>query len=669
MGDGVFSSTRDMFHTIGLIVLGSVFAVFAAAAPPARAVPNRAPLQQNAFNPLPLTSVKPKGWLLEQLRIQANGLSGHLDEFWPDLGKNSGWLGGTGESWERGPYFLDGLVPLAYLTGDARLLAKVQKWMDWTLDHPQPDGWIGPTTAKDPRHPQDWWPNFVMLKALTQYQEATADKRVIPLMEKYFAYQAKHLEERQLREWAIFRWQDEVLTILWLYNRNGDPSLLDLARKVKAQGHDWEAQFADFRFKDKVSRPDANLSSHGVNNGMAMKAAPVWWLISGDRQDRAGLGQMLQQLDRYHGQPEGIFASDEHYGGLDPSQGTELCTVVEAMFSLEVDAAILGDATLGDRLEKIGYNALPATLTADMWGHQYDQQANQVSCSLANRRWTTNGPESNIFGLQPNFGCCTANMHQGWPKLASNLWMATPDDGLAAIVYGPSEVTTVVRGGSSVTLTESTDYPFRDTVNVTVKSARPAQFPLMLRIPGWSEGARVLVNGQAETAVKAGEYLRVEREWKNGDRIELRFPMQVRTSAWYNNSIAVERGPLVYSLKIGESWHKLKQTGPAADWEVYPTTPWNYALAVDKENPSKFVEVKERPVGKQPFSVDESPVELIVKARRLPSWQVVDEQAGPLPTSPVKSRQPEETVTLVPYGAAKLRITAFPYLGPAEPER
>src|SRR6202049_1697741 len=136
------------------------------------AVPNRAPLQPNAFNPLPLTSVMPKGWLLEQLRIQARGLSGHIDEFWPDLGANSGWLGGAGESWERGPYFLDGLVPLAYLTGDPVLIGKVRKWMDWTLDHQQPEGWIGPTKNKD------WWPNYVMLKALTQFQEATGGTRV-----------------------------------------------------------------------------------------------------------------------------------------------------------------------------------------------------------------------------------------------------------------------------------------------------------------------------------------------------------------------------------------------------------------------------------------------------------------------------------------------------------
>jgi DUF1680 family protein len=591
--------------------------------------------------------------LLEQLQIQASGLSGHLDEFWPDLGPNSGWLGGTGESWERGPYFLDGLVPLAYLTGDERLIAKVRRWVDWTLANQQSDGWIGPARN------QDWWPNYLMLKVLTQDQEATSDPRVIPLMQKYFAFQAQHLEERPLKDWAIFRWQDEVMSILWLYNRTGEKSLLDLARKLHAQGHDWEAQFTDFRFQEKTIKVQGSLANHGVNNGMAMKAAAVWWLISGEPKDRENLSLMLTALDRFHGQPSGIFSADEHYAGRDPSQGTELCAVVEAMFSLETDMAILGDASLGDRLEKIAYNALPGTMTSDLWAHQYDQQSNQVIVSVADRRWATNGPDSNIFGLEPNFGCCTANMHQGWPKFAAHLWMGTADHGLAAVAYGPSAVTALVGEGTPVTVQEETDYPFAESVSLSVKTPRPVAFPLMLRIPAWAAGSTVAVNGTALAGVKTAEFFRVEREWKTGDRVEIRFPMQVRHSTWYNNSIAVERGPLVYSLKIGESWHQIKQTGPAADWEVYPTTPWNYALVIDKDDRS--FEVTELPVGHQPFSLDGAPVEIKVKARRLPEWQIVDDSAGPLPTSPVTSKRPVEIISLIPYGAAKLRITAFPF--------
>ena len=360
---------------------------------PSAPVKNRAPLQPNALYPLPLTAIKPTGWLRRQLQIQADGLSGHLDEFWPDLSANSGWLGGTGESWERGPYFLDGLVPLAYLLGDPALIGKATKWVGWTLSHQRPDGSIGPERNKD------WWPNMVMLKALTQYQEFSGDPRVIPLMQRYFRYQAAHLAERPLQEWAKFRWADEVVSILWLYNRTGDASLLELARSLQHQGYNWKAESAHLPFTRKttkeelglkpgVSNTEIALSAHGVNNAMALKTSAVWSLVSGDASDRQAARQQLGEIEKYHLLPSGIFSCDEHLAGPDPVQGTELCSVVEAQFSLEQMIAILGDASLADRLEKIAFNALPATFSADMWAHQYDQQPNQVLCTLKDRDWT-----------------------------------------------------------------------------------------------------------------------------------------------------------------------------------------------------------------------------------------------------------------------------------------
>lgn len=619
-------------------------------------MPHRSPLAPNSFYSLPLGSVRPAGWLRDQLRLQADGLSGHLDEFWPDLGPQSAWLGGSGEGWERGPYYVDGLVPLAYLLSDPELVVKARKWVDWALDHQRPNGAIGPEKNLD------WWPNMLMLKALTQFQEATGDSRVIPFLQKYVAYQLANIDKQPLHEWAIYRWQDEVVSLVWLYDRTGDPAALQLAHKLREQGYNWNAQFTNFGYTDKASRSNANLKTHGVNNAMALKAAAVWSLISDREQERKAAYQMLAELDRYHLQANGMHAADEHYAGRDPSQGVELCAVVEAMFSYETELAILGDAALGDRLEKVAFNALPGTFSPDMWAHQYDQQPNQVLVSLAKRNWATNGPESNIFGLEPNFGCCTANLHQGWPKFAASLWMATPERGLAAVVYGPSEVTALVAGGAKAHLIEQTEYPFRDRVTIQVELDREATFPLVLRIPGWAGAARVSVNGANITGVTAGSFATVARRWKNGDKVELVFPMDIRLARDYHNSAVVERGPLVYSLAIGESWRKLKQTGPAADWEVSPTSPWNYALTLDWSSPSRSFDVTEQKVPKQPFSSEGAPVVMTGRARRLPEWNIDASSAGVLPVSPVESKQPEEKVRLIPYGAAKLRVTNFPWL-------
>jgi hypothetical protein len=649
----------------GLLASVSIRPLLASPESSNTAVPNRAPLAPNAFYPLPLGTVRPTGWLRAQLELQANSLSGHLDETWADVGPNSGWLGGKGESWERGPYFLDGLVPLAHLLDDQRLKAKAQKYLDWTLGSQTQTGFFGPASN------DDWWPRMVMLKVLTQHHEATADPRVLPLMQRYFQFQLAELPRRPLRDWGKFRWQDNALTVLWLYNRTGDPALLDLVRLLHQQGYDWIAHFADFKYKDRITAEyiklnedgglkDLALSTHGVNNGQAIKTGAIWSMLSGAESDRRAVAHMLAELDQYHGLPNGMFSCDEHLAGPNPSQGSELCTVVEAMFSLEQSLAILGDPAFGDRLERLAFNALPGTISDDMWSHQYNQEPNQVECSLHHKPWTTDGPESNLFGLEPNFGCCTANFHQGWPKFAASLWMLSPaqsqsSEGLVAAAYAPCE-TRIQLGSTPVHLVEETSYPFRGTIRIIVNPASPLAFPLSLRIPTWATGATIRVNGQPQPAPSAGTFARIQRTWKSGDRVEIAFPMQPRTSTWFHNSIAVERGPLVFSLPIGESWVKLRERGLTADWQIYPTTAWNYAL-----NPEPIT-ATESELPEHPFRAAQTPVKLHAKARKLPDWRAEDGVANPLPLSPVTSPEPEETVTLIPYAAAKLRITAFPQL-------
>jgi uncharacterized protein len=645
---------------------------------PSKVVRNRAPLAASAFYLLPLGSIRPTGWLKGQLEIQASGLSGHLDETWADVGPNSAWLGGKGEAWERGPYFLDGLVPLAWTLGDSRLKSKAQRFVDWTLEHQASNGMIGPASN------DDWWPRYVMLKALTQYQEFTGDPRVIPAIDRYLRYQLATLPTRPLRDWGKFRWQDELLTVIWLYNRTGSQYLLDLARTLHTQGYDWMAQFADFKYTRKITPEfikldedhglrDISLATHGVNNGQAIKTGPVWSLVSGKRDDSSAVLKMIAELDKYHGLPNGMFSCDEHLAGPDPSQGSELCTVVEYMFSLEHALAITGDPALGDRLEKLAFNALPGTFTDDMWAHQYNQEPNQVECSLHRKPWTTDGPESNLYGLEPNFGCCTANFHQGWPKFANSLFLlsGSPDsdanDALVAAVYAPCEVHTVVRG-VPVHVVEETGYPFKGTVRLTINPSAPVAFPLQLRIPAWAAGTAVRVNGQPQQQPSPGSFARVERAWRPGDRVEIEFPMTPRVSLGFNDSVSIERGPVVFSYGVGESWVKLADRGMTADWQVFPSTPWNYALDLDPKDPSRSIKVIETEAGESVFSGRNAPVRLNVKARKVTAWRAEDGVANPVPKSPVKTDAPEENITLIPYAAAKLRITAFPNLNTASGE-
>ena len=397
------------------------------------------------------------------------------------------------------------------------------------------------------------------------------------------------------------------------------------------------------------------LETHGVNHGQALKVAAVEYRLTGDTSERASYYRQLGALDKYHGLPNGMFSCDEHLAGRSPSQGTELCTVVETMFSMEVALAVFGDAAIADRLEKIAFNALPGTFTDDMWAHQYDQQANQIQVGLNSKPWRTNGPESNLYGLEPNFGCCTANFHQGWPKFTASLWMRTADDGLVAALYSPCEVKTVVRK-TAVHVVETTDYPFRETVKVTVTPEKAVRFPLSVRVPAWAAGATVLVNGKAEAGVTAGEFLRIDRMWEAGDVIELTLPMKPLPTRWFNESIAVERGPLVFSLDLQGHWVKLRERGLTADWQVFPGRQWNYGLDLST------LSVSEETVGPVPFAASNAPVKIHVTGRRVNGWKPEDGVALPVPVSPVESSEPVEELMLIPYGAAKLRITAFPEL-------
>lgn len=634
---------------------------------------NPEPLAPEAFIELPLGAVKPDGWLRSQLKVQARGLTGHLDEFWDSL-FSSAWKGLDGDAWERGPYYLDGLVPLAYLLDDQRLISKIQPYIEYMLMTRQNTGWFGPVQNKDR------WPLSVALKVLTQYHEATGDARVLELFKSYFQYIVDTPPDWPDDQWRGVRAMETCLTAHWMYRRTKDPLYLKAAQTIFDNCFKWEDWFRNFAYTDKdithwrspltpedqIKDIKYNLLSHGVNIAMALKYPGLKFQQTGEEAYQESFTMGLDFLDRYHGQVTGVFSCDEHLAGTNPNQGTELCAVVEMMHSLEKLISIWGTPALADRLEKVAYNALPGTVTPDFWAHQYDQQANQVLCTEDHRKWSTNGDSSNIYGLEPNFGCCTANMHQGWPKFVASMWMATRDNGLAAVALGPNTVSALVSdAGVKVNIIQETDYPFDGKITFTVASQESAEFPLYIRIPGWAEGAKLVVGKKEQVEAAAGAFACIKRVWNTGDKVTLTLPMDIRAERRYHDSIAILRGPLVFSLEVGQYATRIKSHSDVypdvADWEFRPASDWNYALLLNPEKLNKAFRVKTSDVSSYPFALAATPVTLSVRACQVEDWEMEFNSAGELPQSPIDPKGLKtKRVKLVPYGSTQLRITEFP---------
>ncbi len=639
---------------------------------------------ESPYKTVPITNIKPQGWLRDQLQIMKSGSTGHLDEVHTKIAVDNGWLGGKGDGWEETPYWLDGAVPLAYLMDDAALKTKVLKYINWTINNQRPSGYFGPITKAEREggkkitesnceEGEDWWPKMIMLKVLQQYYSATGDKRVISFMTNYFNYQKKVLDKCPVgkwTEWATSRGADNVMIAQWLYTITKDASLLDLAQKIESQSFTWSTWLGnrDWVMNAAANQTDSNwMSRHAVNIGMALKSPAVNYQRTGDDKYLRALKTGWNDLMLLHGLPMGIFSGDEDLHGNDPTQGVELCAIVEAMYSMEEILAITGDIQYIDALERMTFNAPPTQTTDDYNMKQYFQIANQVQVSRGVFDFSLpfDRQMNNVFGLRSGYTCCTANMHQGWTKFASHLWYSTEGNGLAALVYAPNELKTTI-GKEERTIKETTNYPFDDQITFSFSTKKDVALPLKLRIPSWCKEATVLLNGQLLRSEKGGQVIVLSRTWKNNDKLVLQLPMTITTSNWAKNSRTIERGPLVFALKLGERWEKGNEPKEGDYFSVYPTEDWNYGLLEETiKDPSTFRAVVQPLSSPFVWNQKNAPVTITAKARKIPGWKVVDGVAH----QPVTDRNgiykgqvddKIETITLIPYGFTKVRIVAFP---------
>lgn len=631
-------------------------------------VSNQTPLMPQQFVKLPVGSISPEGWLLKQLELQRDGLNGHLGEISAWLQKeDNAWLKTGGKwGWEEVPYWLRGYGNLAYIMKDEAMLKETKFWIEGILKSQRKDGNFGPVQLNEGK--QDFWPNMVVLWIVQSYYEYSNDVRVIDFMSKYCNYLLTVPDDDFLSSyWENSRGGDNLWSVVWLYNRTGDKNLLALADKIHRNTADW-------------TKSTQLPNWHNVNVAQCFREPATYFLFNKDSALLEASYNVQSLVRRTFGQvPGGMFGADENarIGFFDPRQGTETCGFVEQMASDEIMLLISGDPIWAENCEDVAFNSFPAALMPDYKALRYITSPNHVVSDSKNHNpgIDNSGP---FLAMNPfSSRCCQHNHGFGWPYYAEHLIMATPDNGLAAVMYTACKTKGIVgSNGVEVTLHEQTNYPFEESIRFKVSTPSKVSFPLYLRIPSWCKNASISINGKIRNIQGAsGSYACINREWKNNDVVELIVPMDFTVRQWQvnKNSVSVNYGPLTLSLKIDEVYKKLdsretaigdskwQENADASAWptfEIYPGSSWNYALMA---NLPITVERKAWPADNNPFTITNVPLEFKAKGRIVPEW-MIDEYGlcGVLPYENAKKSDKIDDIKLVPMGAARLRITAFP---------
>jgi len=644
------------------------------------------------FKELPLTTIHVEGWLRRYLEKQRHGLTGHLEHAGYPF-NTPGWAGGRPgdhkgeEHWwpyEQIGYWVDGMVRCGHLLGDSFLLDRAQKHFDHVLDNPDPDGYLGPKFMKTPGD-CNRWPHAVFFRALMAHHEATGDDRILAGIAAHFlSGSAPHSTVREACN---------IEAALWAYERTADKRLLDHA---VAAYDEFNRLSPDHDTSLKTLLSDKPGSEHGVTYNEMAKLGAILYVYTGRRRFLDATVNAYRKLDRDHMLVDGVVSSTERLCGRDPLASHETCDIADYTWSVGYLLIATGKAEYADKIERACFNAAPGAVTGDFTALQYFSCPNQVVADRAsNHNEFFRGSEWMSYRPNPGTECCPGEVNRIMPNFAARTWMSDGSGGLAATLYAPCRIMTRVGARQQeVIIVEETQYPFSERIDFRVHTIGPAAFALSLRIPGWCTSARLLLNGKPlDAKCDSGTFVKIRRTFENNDRITLVLPMELRLSRWPRGGIAIERGPLVYALRIKEDW-QIDQNPPKPAtpdfpaFNLYPASPWNYALCVTEKTLSTAVEVVHRPCTSDPWSIDTAPIELRVRARRVAGWKIERKRSvtGLYPnatftgfepvqkkgdfmltpqlpdpaTLPARLAKKVETVTLVPYGCTKLRITIFP---------
>ncbi len=622
------------------------------------------------FSELPVGSVQPRGWIQKWLGRQAEGLTGHPENMsYPyDTCMYAGYIPRprTTNIWwkawwpyEQSAYFVDATTRLSWLIDDSSITARRDANLDFILAHSSGTNFGGSTAC---------WPNAVVGRALMAQFSATSDPRIAAIMQNWLLGSADEISQGG-RSGVNFE------EAFYLYGLTGDPRLLDLGRKI------YEGYLHDTNSFCTTAKIDGHkpFVEHGVTAAEELKCLPLMYSYTGDRESLRLARRAYQKVLDHNLMADGGIVSAEHLEQVNFYSVHESCDITDWSWSFGYLFMATGDPQYADLIERTTFNALPGAVTKDFKQVQYFSAVNQTEIAATNSH-TPHWPTRMTYRAAHDVECCPGNINRAMPNYVIRMWMRANDGGLAAVYYGPSEVTTTV-DGQPVTIAEETDYPFRDTIAFHFHAARAVKFNFQFRIPEWCNDATVQVNGEAVGgSCKAGTFKSLHRNFHDGDVVTLKLPMPVRVENWFTNrSVCVTRGPLVYSLKINEQ--RIEHTNDPPDIrailgghdikgfpeaEFLPLSDWRYGFDTALTNDLEKIRVVESALTDNPFIEGEAPVHLELPLNPLPDWSAnakagfSEEPAGlPTPDEGTRSGAPK-MLTMVPYGSTYLRLTTLP---------
>jgi uncharacterized protein len=633
------------------------------------------------FAELPVGAVKPLGWTKAWLERQGTGLTGHPENMgYPfDTCMLSGSIPAPafahGDNWwryEQSGYFFDGVTRLSHLIDDSNVQRIHRQAMDDILTNSSNGGYGASVFL---------WPNAVIGRGVAADYSAAgtpAEKAAL----------AAVIERVVLTNpWPHGRDGVNAETGLYLYAHTGDPRFLEFAAQTYKN---YLSDTDSFCTKEKITSSEA-FNCHGVTAAESLKMLALMYLYSGDPEALSLTESAFKKVIAKGLMPDGVPVSSEFLGTAEFNSLHETCDISDWTWSMGYCLMATGDPKWADIIERSIFNALPGAVTKDFRQFQYFSSANQV---LATSTSSHNMLTRMSYRAAHDTECCGGNVNRTMPNYVIRQWMKLPASserpGIAAVFYGPSELATEI-AGQPVTITQTTDYPFRDTITFKVQTKRPVLFDLVLRIPAWCKSASLLVNKKRYPAkLDPGTFATISHRFKHNDVVQLKLPMEVHSEDWLDGKSAVlVRGPLVYTLDIVEKRVEVMKDTPHVEEslngnliqgfpavEFQPVSEWRYGIDPTILADLTQIKVIETAMSGNPFLPGEAPAHLELPLRHLPNWKpewtpepvldangkpvyVVNPQSLPKATE-LRDAEAPTRQRLVPYGSTHLRLTTLP---------